>query len=247
MTYPQNFEEKIDFNDIRKLLQEKCLSTLGEEKVTQLQFHKEHALLNELHAHTKEFLSIMNEEEDFPDQYFFDVREAVKRIRIEGTYLDEQELFDLKRSLETIAGIVRFLNRDSDAEPTTETGRMEITCSRYPALSRLAQGVSVFPQLVKYISEILDPYGKIKDSASPELLRVRRELRETESSISRILNGILKNARTEGLVDKDVTPTMRDGRLVIPVVPAMKRKIKGIVHDESATGKTVFIEPAEVV
>lgn len=247
MTYPQNFEEKIGFNDIRKLLQEKCLSTLGEEKVTQLQFHKEHALLNELHAHTKEFLSIMNEEEDFPDQYFFDVREAVKRIRIEGTYLDEQELFDLKRSLETIAGIVRFLNRDSYAEPTTETGRMEITCSRYPALSRLAQGVSVFPQLVKYISEILDPYGKIKDSASPELLRVRRELRETESSISRILNGILKNARTEGLVDKDVTPTMRDGRLVIPVVPAMKRKIKGIVHDESATGKTVFIEPAEVV
>ena len=87
MTYPQNFEEKIGFNDIRKLLQEKCLSTLGEEKVTQLQFHKEHALLNELHAHTKEFLSIMNEEEDFPDQYFFDVREAIKRIRIEGTYL----------------------------------------------------------------------------------------------------------------------------------------------------------------
>ena len=105
----------------------------------------------------------------------------------------------------------------------------------------------MFPQLIGKINGILSPYGKIKDNASAELARIRRELASTMGSISRSLNNILRNAQSEGIVDKDVAPTMRDGRLVIPVVPALKRKIKGIVHDESASGKTVFIEPAEVV
>lgn len=105
----------------------------------------------------------------------------------------------------------------------------------------------MFPQLITRINNILDKFGKIKDNASSELLRIRRELASTAGSISRSLNAILRNAQAEGYVDKDVTPTMRDGRLVIPVAPGLKRKIKGIVHDESSTGKTVFIEPAEVV
>lgn len=105
----------------------------------------------------------------------------------------------------------------------------------------------VFPQLITRINNILDKFGKVKDNASSELLRIRRELASTTGSISRSLNNILRAAQSEGYVDKDVAPTMRDGRLVIPVAPGMKRKIRGIVHDESATGKTVFIEPAEVV
>lgn len=117
----------------------------------------------------------------------------------------------------------------------------------YPALKELAGDILVFPQLITRINNILDKFGKIKDNASAELLRIRRELSATTGSISRSLNAILRTAQSEGYVDKDVTPTMRDGRLVIPVAPGMKRKIKGIVHDESATGKTVFIEPAEVV
>ena len=100
---------------------------------------------------------------------------------------------------------------------------------------------------MKHSNDILDKFGKVKDNASPELLRIRRELAATTGSISRSLNSILRTAQAEGYVEKDVTPTMRDGRLVIPVAPGMKRKIRGIVHDESATGKTVFIEPAEVV
>ena len=119
--------------------------------------------------------------------------------------------------------------------------------SSYPALKELAGDILVFPQLITRINNILDKFGKIKDNASTELLRIRRELSATTGSISRSLNAILRTAQSEGYVDKDVTPTMRDGRLVIPVAPGMKRKIKGIVHDESATGKTVFIEPAEVV
>lgn len=124
--------------------------------------------------------------------------------------------------------------------------RKESDCP-YPSLKRLAGDIAVFPQLIGKIDSILNKYGKIKDNASTELARIRRELASTMGSISRSLNSILRSAQSEGYVDKDVVPTMRDGRLVIPVAPGLKRKIKGIVHDESASGKTVFIEPAEVV
>ena len=239
MIYPQNFEQKIGFDQIRQLLKEKCLSTLGEERVTDMTFSDRFGEVEELLEQVTEFVRILREEDNFPAQYFFDVRPSLKRIRVEGMYLDEQELFDLRRSLETIRDIVRFLQKNDDAE--------EESTSPYPSLKRLAGDITVFPQLIGKINGILSPYGKIKDNASTELARIRRELASTMGSISRSLNSILRNAQSEGVVDKDVTPTMRDGRLVIPVAPALKRKIKGIVHDESASGKTVFIEPAEVV
>lgn len=262
MIYPQNFENKIGFDEVRHILETHCLSPLGVERVAGMHFLKDAKQLKEIQSQTREFLRIMEGEEDFPEQNFYDVRDAVKRIRVEGTYLDEQELFDLKRSLETIADIVRFLTRDEEGNTITSVD--ETDCSedetrpdgeqsqqkvnvRYPALLKLTRHVMVFPQLIRRIGDILDKYGKIKDTASSELLRIRRELASIENSISRTLNGILRSAQQDGVVDKDVTPTMRDGRLVIPVAPALKRKIKGIVHDESATGKTVFIEPAEVV
>ena len=240
MIYPQNFEQKIDFDQIRQLLKEKCLSTLGEERVTDMVFSDRFNEVEERLDQVTEFVRILQEEDNFPAQYFFDVRPSLKRIRVKGMYLDEQELFDLRRSLETIRDIVRFLQKSENEEE-------EETTSPYPCLKRLAGDITVFPQLIGKINGILSPYGKIKDNASAELARIRRELASTMGSISRSLNSILRNAQSEGVVDKDVTPTMRDGRLVIPVAPALKRKIKGIVHDESASGKTVFIEPAEVV
>ena len=193
--------------------------------------------VDELLNQVAEFVRIIQEEDNFPDQFFFDVRPSLKRIRIEGMYMDEQELFDLRRSLETIRDIIRFLQRNYEEEPD---------CI-YTSLKKLAGDITVFPQLITKIDGILNKYGKIKDNASTELSRIRRELANTMGSISRSLNSILRNAQSEGYVDKDVAPTMRDGRLVIPVAPGLKRKIKGIVHDESASGKTVFIEPAEVV
>ena len=243
MIYPSNFEQKIGFDSIRHILKGKCLSTLGQERVDEMAFSESYDEINRRLEEVTEFIRIIQEEDEFPDQYFFDIRPSLKRIRIDGMYLEEQELFDLRRSLETIRDIVRFLQRNtSDSEDTEETSE-----SPYPHLQKLAGDILVFPQLISRINNILDKYGKIKDNASPELLRIRRELASTTGSISRSLNIILRNAQAEGFVDKDVTPTMRDGRLVIPVAPALKRKIKGIVHDESATGKTVFIEPAEVV
>ena len=241
MIYPQNFEQKIGFDSIRHLLKEKCLSTLGQERVDEMNFSESFKDINEWLEQVMEFIRIIQEEDSFPDQYFFDVRPSLKRIRVEGMYLDEQELFDLRRSLETIRDIIHFLTLTSNDE------EQEKENSPYPALQKLAGDIIVFPQLITRINNILDKFGKIKDNASSELLRIRRELASTAGSISRSLNAILRNAQAEGYVDKDVTPTMRDGRLVIPVAPGLKRKIKGIVHDESSTGKTVFIEPAEVV
>ena len=237
MIYPQNFEQKIGVDQIRQLLKDKCLSTLGEERVNEMNFSDHFEEVDELLNQVAEFVRIIQEEDNFPDQFFFDVRPSLKRIRIEGMYMDEQELFDLRRSLETIRDIIRFLQRNDEEESDCP----------YPSLKKLAGDITVFPQLITKIDGILNKYGKIKDNASTELSRIRRELANTMGSISRSLNSILRNAQSEGYVDKDVAPTMRDGRLVIPVAPGLKRKIKGIVHDESASGKTVFIEPAEVV
>lgn len=235
MIYPSNFEQKTGFDKVRLLVSDKCLSPLGKERVAAMSFSTDYTFIsNELDL-VDEFVKIQQGETDFPANYFFDVRYSLKRIRPEGTWMDEKELFDLKRSLQTIHDIIRFFQPGEDEE------------IKYPALTALAGDILVFPQLVGRIDTILDKFGKVKDSASPELQTIRREMTITMSNISRNLQSILRAAQSEGVVEKDVTPTMRDGRLMIPVAPAFKRKIKGIVHDESASGKTVFIEPESVV
>ena len=235
VTYPSNFEQKIGFDKIRQLLSEKCLSPLGKERIEQAAFSDNYETIAQWLEQTDEFLRILKGEDEFPANFFFDVRYSLKRIRPEGTWLDEKELFDLKRSLQTINDIVRFLKPTEDEE------------IKYPALTALAGEIMVFPHLVESIDTIIDKFGKIKDNASPTLARIRSEIASTLGGISRSLQSILRAAQTEGFVEKDVAPTMRDGRLMIPVAPAFKRKIKGIVHDESASGKTVFVEPEVVV
>lgn len=249
MIYPKTFEDKIGFNEIRTLLRERCLSSLGKEEVDKITFMDNVKAINTQLSRVREFRRLQEEEEKFPLNYFFDVRQSVARLRLEGTHMEEDELFDLRRSLGTVNDIVTYLNRtDEDAAvAATDDGWRKDPVYPYPALHELAEGVVTFPQILQRIDQILDKFGKIRDTASPELLNIRRELAKVEGSISRTLYSILRSAQSEGLIEKDVTPAMRDGRLVIPVVPTMKRKIKGIVHDESASGKTLFIEPTEVV
>ena len=241
MIYPNNFEQKIGFDEIRELLKARCLSTLGKEKVDELSFSTDAGVVNEWLSQVREFRRLQEEKDDFPMQYFFDVRESIKRIRLENTHLEENEVWDLRRSLETIANIVKYLRKESG------DSSQETVDYPYPALYRLTEGVTTFPAIIRRIDSILDKFGKIKDSASMTLAGIRHDLAKMEGSISRTLYTILHAAQKDGLVDKDVTPAVRDGRLVIPVAPGVKRKISGIVHDESATGKTVFIEPTEVV
>ena len=234
MIYPKNYEAKVGFDHIRRLLKEQCLSTLGKEKVDELAFSDDTNVINEWLEQVREFRRLQHAAEQMPMNYFFDVRESVARLRLENTHLEEDELFDLRRSMETIGSIVTFLNKGEDEY-------------LYPALHRLAEEVQTFPAMIRRIDSILDKFGKIKNSASMTLAGIRHDMEQTSGSISRTLYTILHSAQREGLVEKDVAPTMRDGRLVIPIAPGLKRRIKGIVHDESATGKTVFIEPAEVV
>ena len=240
MIYPSNFERKIGFDEIRVLLKSHCLSTLGKEKVDEIAFSTDYDLISEQIEQVREFRRLQQESDDFPMQFFFDVRQAIARIRLEGTHLEEDEVWDLRRSLETISNIVKYLSRDSSPDDSDEA-------HPYPALYRLTEGVTTFPAMIRRIDSILDKFGKIKDSASMTLASIRHELSKMEGSISRTLYTILHSAQKDGLVDKDAAPTLRDGRLVIPVAPNLKKRIGGIVHDESATGKTVFIEPTEVV
>ncbi len=242
MIYPNNYENKIGFSEIRTLLKERCLSTLGREMVDEMAFSDRADEVNEWLQQLREFRRLKETTDDFPMQYFFDVRQSVARIRLANTHLEENEVFDLRRSLETISNIVVYLNRDENAgREGTEPAY------RYPALQRLTTDIMTFPAMIRRIDSILDKYGKIKDSASMKLATIRNDLKKMEGSISRTLYTILHAAQRDGLVDKDAAPTLRDGRLMLPVAPGVKRKINGIVHDESATGKTVFIEPAEVV
>lgn len=235
MIYPDNFEQKIDFHKIRKLISDRCLSPLGEEKVEEMKFTSSFDEIQTLLTQTEEFVRIKEEEDNFPLDSFFDMRLVLKRINAAGSWIDQGALSELRRSLKTINAIVSFFQHKEEKDV------------KYPHLMILAENIVTFPDITKKIDQILDNYGQIKDNASQSLSSIRRELTRTMSSISGSLNSILRKAQAEGYVEKDVTPSMRDGRLVIPVNPSHKRKIKGIVHDESASGKTVFIEPSEVV
>ena len=234
MLYPSHIEQKIAFTTIRQLLKDKCVSSLGEEKVDEIQFSSDYTDVMRLLSQTDEMLRVLTTDADeLPIGDFYDVRPALSRVRIEGLFLDELEVFDLRRALEAVRRLVAFLTKH-EAEV-------------YPHLHELVNGIDTFPLIINRIDSILNKFGKIKDNASTELGRIRKDIFQVQSSISRTLNTILRQAQADGYVEKDVAPTMREGRLVIPVSPAFKRKVNGIVHDESATGKTVFIEPQQVV
>ncbi len=230
MIYPTNFENKIGFTDIRRLLQGCCLCTLGWERVNDMAFLTKAEDVRRSLTETSEFRQLMEDDDELSLQYMFDVRQSVARLKLHGTHLEEQELFELLRDLHTIHNVKKSIENGD-----------------YPVLQQLSTNVCTYANTARRIASILDKFGHIKDSASPELFRIRGEQKRTAGSISHTLNSILRSAQAEGLIDKDVTPTIRDGRLVIPVAPAMKRKIQGIVHDESASGKTLFIEPTAVV
>jgi DNA mismatch repair protein MutS2 len=233
LIYPENFESKIGFDRIRELLKGRCLCNLGQELVDSICFTADFDQLREDLSLVSEFVVILQEMENFPTSYYFDLREALAKIRIEGRFLEVDELFDLKRSLETISGIVRFLKQTRE--------------DQFPCLKKMLSSVQVYPYVITRIDSILNKYGKVKDNASADLAKIRKDLQSKQSGVSKRLQAILKKAQDDGLVEEDASVAMRDGRAVIPVASALKRRLSGIVHDESATGKTSYIEPAEVV
>ena len=237
MFYPANIEEKIDFTVIREELRRRCTSGLGRERVEAMQMETEYPTVQAMLSLTDQMrMAHEDARVSMPRGEIYDLRESVARIRIEGLFLDEAELDELRKSLSFAVEIEQcFAAMDE---------------TRYGALKGLTVsglGVSGLGGIVRAIDRVLDRYGKIADNASPELARIRREITNQQGSVSRTLAAILRQAKTDGYVDSDAAPTLREGRLVIPVPPGYKRKIGGIVHDESATGKTVYIEPQQVV
>lgn len=235
MIYPNDIERKIGFTDIRQHLLEACRSTLGREQVDAISFSADPNIIHPALAITREMQTILSHPElAFPRGEIHDVREALHRIRIEGLYLDEAELLMLSQTLAYAAELEHFF--------------CSLDPKQYTCLSALsADSGNSLSTIIRLIDGVLDRYGRLSDHASPELHRIRHEISLAQGSVGRILSSILRQAQADGLLDKDVTPTLREGRLVLPIPPAYKRKIGGIVHDESATGKTVFIEPQQVV
>ena len=235
MLYPHNIEQKIDFQVIRDGLKGCCMSILGKERVDAMQWLTRYGVVRELLSRVREMMAVLTDPTlSFPSGEIYDLREALSRIRIDGLFMDEVELFSLRKMLDYAAQLERFF--------------AALDRIKYPELSISAGPSALFAQsIITFIDRILDRYGKMRDNASPELARIRKEISASQGSVSRVLNAILRQAQAEGILDKDAVPTMREGRLVLPVPPAYKRKIGGIVHDESATGKTVFIEPQQVV
>jgi len=231
--YPASFEQKVGFDKIRELISAKCLCSLGVTKVDASKFTTDFQLIQRLIHQVDEMKTICLMETSFPVDNYIDPTSSLERIKVDGTWLTEIELFDLKRSLESIKSILSFLNKKE--------------VDKYPYLKELTKEVSYYPYITERIDAIINRFGKIKDNASPELARIRSEISAKQNSVSKKLHSILKLAQSEGIVESDVSPSVRDGRIVIPVLAGNKRKIKGFIHDESATGKTVFIEPVEIV
>ena len=234
MLYPDNIESKIGFDSVRALIMEQCLSPLGKEEIEAMGFSSDFDTIVERIALVDEAMSLYRESgEKLPIGSLADIRGAMGATQAEGTFLELRDVADLRLDLSTLRTLVSFL-RKQDAE-------------RFPSLAAMAEPVEFFPDVEARIDSLIDKYGEVKDNASPELANIRRQMAKAQGSVSRTMQAILKQAQADGIVDKDAAPSVRDGRLVIPVAAMNKRRISGIVHDESATGKTAFIEPAALV
>ena len=247
MLYPHNIEQKIDFQVIRDGLKGCCMSSLGKERVDAMQWLTHYPTVRDLLARVREMMAVLTDPAlAFPHGDIYDLREALSRIRIEGLFMDEAELFSLRKMLDYAGQLERFF-ASLDKVKYPLLSQEQGTWSKDLSVTTNHTKVFNLDSIITVLDSILDRYGKMRDNASPELARIRKELSASQGSVSRALNAILRQAQAEGILDKDAAPTMREGRLVLPVPPAYKRKIGGIVHDESATGKTVFIEPQQVV
>jgi len=232
MFYPKNFEEKVGFDRIRKMILDTCLCDLGRELTAEMHFSTSADEITILLQQTDEFRKILLLDQDFPLDHFFDVTPSLKKLRIEGSYLEAEEFLQIRKSQGTIRSILAFLSKEDHD---------------YPALKGLSRDIVIYPFVLDSIDKILNNKGEVKDKASQELASIRRALREKEKQASARLNQILKQAISDGIVERGVNLAIRDGRAVIPVNSSNKRRISGLVHDESASGRTAYIEPSEIV
>ena len=230
--YPTNFEQKIGFKSIRQMLSEHCISAMGLEKVGNVAFSNDINFIIKSLEQTEEFIHLLQTGIPFPVRDFHDLREAFHRVQIDGTCLNVEDLFALKPSLNVLDAILRY----GHSESANET----------PRLKSLIENIFIDRSIFTEVNRLVDDKGEIPDNASTELLEIRQSIRRKQTGIEKRIRQIMSDAKTAGWVDQKSELTVRDGRLVIPVKAGDKRAIRGFIHDESATGQTVYIEPAEI-
>jgi DNA mismatch repair protein MutS2 len=232
MIYPQEFENKLGFDQIRLKLKSYCLSDAGAAWVDRMRFSTDHEFIRTILHQNLEFKQILEKSEDFPSRYYFDGSEWLHRISLEGNFLEAEEFLNLAYALETILACRNFLTRSKEF---------------YPQLAKLTEPVSITNDLAKLILATINDKATVKDSASPDLGKIRKRLRDEKNRLRKLVDHIFKEAVESKYVPEGALPTIREGRLVIPIQAEHKRKIKGFILDESATGQTVFMEPAEML
>lgn len=237
LIYPKDFEQRIGFDKIRDAVSHLCATEAAVERVRSAAFTADRAALLTTLGRVAEMRDILMLEGDYPGGGFIDMNRFLRRVRIEGSYLEPTQMVELARALEVLGALTAFFSakRQEGGDP-------------YPLLSDLTEPVESFRAIRQEITRLLDPdTGTLRDNASPTLAQIRRTLHEKAAQVEKRLQAILKQAQASGLVDADSEISVRDGRSVIPVAAVNKRKIKGLVHDESATGRTAYVEPIEVV
>jgi DNA mismatch repair protein MutS2 len=230
MIYPNNAGEKLGFFDIKELIKTYCLSTMGQQMVDKIQVMTSYEYINKFLRQTYEFKNILQNDTSLPIQNFFDIKSMVEKARIEGTYLTEDEFFKVSLSLGTVFSVIQYF---TDRE------------GQYPNLEALFEHLPIEKSIIRKIELIIDPKGKIKNNASSELLSISSGISKAEQEARKKIDQLFKSAQNNGWT-ADGNLTIRDGRLCIPVLSENKRKIKGFIHDESASGQTVYLEPDEV-
>lgn len=233
----KEIESKLGFDSIRAQIASLCSSRMGKDAVDAMSFSSDYNVIIRLLRQTDEMLSLIKSASDLPGANVYDVVPYLNEIKAAGSFMAADRLNALGKMLASIAEVRNFFSR-SDEDGVTPL---------YPELKKEFENLVSFPAIEREIDRCVNKFGEIKDNASPELSEIRRSITAANGSIARAMRRVLDRAAADGIVEKDASPTMRDGRMVLPVSAAMKRNINGIIHDESATGKTVFIEPAEVV
>lgn len=235
MIYPSDFEQKIGFSQLRSLLREKTLSPLGAAQIDELRFSSDFNKIRVRLKQTSEMVMILQSARELPVENLHDATPWLVELRSQGAVATPDRLHKLRQLLLTASRIRDFFNIETEG------------VKPFPSLSALFGNLDPFPQLAMEIDRVINKFGEVKDSASPLLGEIRGKIRAAQASMSNLIRRVIRSAAQEGILNPDTTASMRDGRLVIPVEAGMKRRINGIVHDQSASGKTVYIEPAEVV
>lgn len=232
MLYPSNLEEKLGFNRLRSLLEEHCESSLGQQFVKKIKFSSDRTAIEQRLEQSAEFVEIINSGALFPNSNYIDISRFFPKVKVDNAFLTEEEFFDLILSLKTLDKCLDFF---------------KVHREEFPVLSELTHPVIFNEDLLWSLDKIFDERGKLKDNASDRLFEIRKGIQQERQRLRKVLDRILSKAKKEEFTKDDVGITIRDGRMVIPVLAEHKRRLKGFIHGESGTGQTVYLEPTEVL